>query len=64
MAKIENLTIAVTQELIHDQIKTLAQTVADTTGIKLESVSIDWFDSMGMRPQVLNVKLYTSKGVI
>ena len=64
MAKIENLTIAVIQELIHDQIKTLAQTVADTTGIKLESVSIDWFDSMGMRPQALNVKLYTSKGVI
>ena len=61
MVTVETLTVDVVHTILHDQIKELAQTFAARTNIKLESVSIDWFDQIGGTPQVFNVKLFTSK---
>lgn len=57
MATTENSTI----ETIHDQIKKLAETFYEQSGVKLEDVRLDWYDGMGIPSFIMDVKIETTK---
>ena len=61
MASLEKLTVDVVQETIHDQIRKLAETLMETSNVKLEDVTIYWCDFMGTKSQIQEINIKTSK---
>jgi hypothetical protein len=61
MASLEKLTVDVVQETIHDQIRKLAETLMETSSVKLEDVTIYWCDFMGTKSQIQEINIKTSK---
>lgn len=61
MASLEKLTVDVAQETIHDQIRKLAETLMETSNVKLEDVTIYWCDFVGIKSQIQDINIKTSK---
>ena len=61
MASVSKVTVDFTHEIIHDQIKKLAKTLYDQSGVKLEDVRIDSTDMMMGQSYITDIKIYTSK---
>lgn len=61
MASLEKLTVDVAQETIHDQIRKLAETLMETSNVKLEDVTIYWCDFVGIKSQIQEINIKTSK---
>lgn len=61
MASLEKLTVDVAQETIHAQIRKLAETLMETSSVKLEDVTIYWCDFMGTKSQIQEINIKTSK---
>lgn len=61
MTTVETLTVDIIQETIHDQIKKLAETVYEQSGVKLEDVRISWYDYLGVPSYIAEIKIETTK---
>jgi len=61
MINLETPAIDKAHETIHDQIRKLADTLMETSGIKLERVTVDWCDFVGVKSQICNIDILTSK---
>ena len=60
MASVSNITVDITHEIIHDQLKKLAIALYEQSGVKLEDVRIDWVIGVG-RDHISDIKIYTTK---
>jgi hypothetical protein len=61
MASLEKITVDVTQEIIHDQIKKLAEALYEQSKVKLTDVRIDWHDFTRISSYIEEIRIETSK---
>ena len=58
MVDAKEIKIDVVHEIIHDQIRALAEALYEQSGIKLKDVSIDW---SSYPSTIQEIKIYTTK---
>jgi hypothetical protein len=61
MTSPETSVADVAQKTLHDQIRKLAETLMETSNVKLEDVTIYWCDFVGIKSQIQDINIKTSK---